>query len=128
MKTMVDNVCTLAIEASLVLGLHDIFCPSTVMNMDAAIVSSIAAESDESIAHREQLTRQCGALQAGLVICIAQLDHGLSSKPYIFQLKASLNFSLGFKQLKIKDDAPNDETPSTPQSAMSSDFEISTET
>jgi hypothetical protein len=80
MKTMVDNVCTVAIEAILVSELQDIFSPSAVMQMDEEFISSISTESEDTNAERERLTRQCAALQSGLDICRTQLGHWTLSK------------------------------------------------
>ena len=86
MKTMVDNVCTLVIEASLISAIETIFSPSTVIGMDDDKVSRIATESADSVSQRAQLTRQRLALQSGLAAFKAQLGHSALSGSFVFTL------------------------------------------
>jgi hypothetical protein len=51
-----------AIDACLLTKLTDIFSPTVVFNLDDATISRIAAESGESIAEREDLTRKLKVL------------------------------------------------------------------
>ena len=77
MKTMVDNVATLAVEATLVKGLDEIFSPLVVAELDQKTISILAAESAENLAQREQLSRQAAALTAGWEILQSQMKDGL---------------------------------------------------
>lgn len=127
MKTMVDNVCTLTIETILTSGLENLFSPSAVFQMSAATVSRIGAESADSVSQREELSRQCAALQSGLDIFKGQVGHGaLGTEPRtkISLDKLILTSRLGLTSLKIDDgNVVPDETPNSAQTPLSSGFE-----
>lgn len=69
MKILVDNVAAQVIEACLLATLSDTLSPTLILEMNAATVTAIAAEPEESQAEREQLTRKLGILYSGLDIC-----------------------------------------------------------
>ena len=69
MKVVVDNVAIYAIECCLVNAVSTLFTPSSVLQMDRELVSSIAAESQHNQSLREQTERKIEVLQAGLDIC-----------------------------------------------------------
>ncbi|KUJ13385.1 uncharacterized protein LY89DRAFT_672602 [Mollisia scopiformis] len=53
-----DNVALLAIQSSIVRGLPDIFCPTSVLSMDNATIKSLATEAEERILERDDITRK----------------------------------------------------------------------
>ena len=69
MKRLIDDIAIEAIEAKLISLLGDIFSPVAVSNMPAELVTSIAGESEESRALREQLTKQLDVLMKGSDTC-----------------------------------------------------------
>lgn len=69
MKVLVDNVAAQVIEACVLATLSEILSPTSILEMDSALVTAIAAEPMESQAEREQLTRKLGVLKSGLDIC-----------------------------------------------------------
>lgn len=75
MKVLVDNVATLAIEVCLSSRLSELLSPTSILEMDAASITAIAAEPEESQIEREQLTRKLEVLQSGLDICKRYVGH-----------------------------------------------------
>ncbi len=69
MKVFVDNVATQAVETCLLARLTDILSPTSILEMDATLITAIAGEPEESQAEREQLTRKLTVLKSGLEIC-----------------------------------------------------------
>ena len=69
MKVLVDNVATLAIQACLSSHLSELLSPSSIQEMNGELISTIAAESEENQAERDQLTRKLEVLRSGLDIC-----------------------------------------------------------
>lgn len=69
MERFVDDIAIEVIEAKLISSLHDIFSPITVTSMPADLVTSIAGESEENRAQREQLTKQLEVLMKGTETC-----------------------------------------------------------
>ncbi|RPA92076.1 hypothetical protein L873DRAFT_1750965 [Choiromyces venosus 120613-1] len=69
LKRFVDDIAIEVIEAKLISPLHNIFSPITVTSMPADLVISIAGESEESRAQREQLTKQLEVLMKGTETC-----------------------------------------------------------
>lgn len=69
MKRFVDDIAIEVIEAKLISPLHDIFSPITVTSMPAELVTSIAGESEENRAQREQLNKQLEVLMKGTETC-----------------------------------------------------------
>lgn len=53
-----------AIESCLLTKLTDVFNPTVVLNLDDATISRVAAESDESVAEREDLTKKLKVLDS----------------------------------------------------------------
>ena len=74
MKTMVDNVTVYAIEETLLTGISELFPPSFVLQMEEALVKTIAAESEHSQALREQTRKKLEVLEKGLGICRVHVD------------------------------------------------------
>jgi hypothetical protein len=64
LKTVIDTFGMYAIEAYLLAQLTDVFSPTVVLNLDDATISRIAAESDESVAEREDLTKKLKVLDS----------------------------------------------------------------
>ena len=75
LKTFVDNVAVRVIEAFLIGDIWNIFAPSDIMKMSDELVTSIAAESPESRALRQQLQRKLDTLRKGLEICQRYSSH-----------------------------------------------------
>jgi len=69
LKRFVDDIAIEVIEAKLMTPLGDIFSPVTVSDMAADIVASIAGESEENRALREQLSKQLNVLTQGSETC-----------------------------------------------------------
>jgi hypothetical protein len=69
MKTFVDNVAAQAVEASLLSGLSEILSPTSILEMGASLIASIAGEPEDSQVEREQLSRKLTVLRSGLDIC-----------------------------------------------------------
>lgn len=69
MKRFVDDIAIEVIEAKLVSQLNNIFSPVTVTSMAADLVNSIAGESEENRAQREQLAKQLDILMKGSETC-----------------------------------------------------------
>lgn len=64
-----DDIAIEVVEAKLISPLYDIFSPISVTSMPADLVASIAGESEENRAQREQLTRQLDVLMKGSETC-----------------------------------------------------------
>ena len=75
LKTFVDNIAVRVVEAFLIGEIWDIFAPSHVAQMPDELVTSLAAESPESRALRQQLQRKRDTLQKGLEICQKYSSH-----------------------------------------------------
>ena len=69
MKRFIDDIAIEVIEAKLVSQLGGIFSPITVTSMAADLVDSVAGESEENRAQREQLTKQLDVLIKGSETC-----------------------------------------------------------
>ncbi|OXV08191.1 hypothetical protein Egran_04046 [Elaphomyces granulatus] len=69
LKRFVDDIAIEVIEAKLISQLNSIFSPITVTSMAADLVDSIAGESEENRAQREQLTKQLDILMKGSETC-----------------------------------------------------------
>ena len=69
MERFVDDIAIEVIEAKLISPLHGIFSPITVASMPADLVTSIAGESEENRAQREQLNKQLEVLMKGIETC-----------------------------------------------------------
>jgi hypothetical protein len=66
MKSVVDNISVLAIEACLIKPLPTIFHPESVHGLDDNLVQRIAGESAESVAERIRLEERLDVLETGL--------------------------------------------------------------
>ena len=80
MKSFVDNVTILAVEACLIKDLGDIFRPVRVMQMTPELVEKIAAESQDNQIQREHLTRKKAVLASGLATCKRHVGLHIGSK------------------------------------------------
>jgi hypothetical protein len=69
LERFVDDIAVEVIEAKLMSQLGDIFSPVAVSDMSADLVTSIAGESDENRALREQLAKQLDVLMKGSDTC-----------------------------------------------------------
>ncbi|KAH8656617.1 P-loop containing nucleoside triphosphate hydrolase protein [Tricladium varicosporioides] len=69
LKRFVDDIAIEVIEAQLISPLYNIFSPVTVTSMPESLVLSIADESEEDRAQREQLNKQLEVLTKGIEIC-----------------------------------------------------------
>ncbi|KAH9205430.1 hypothetical protein DL95DRAFT_491127, partial [Leptodontidium sp. 2 PMI_412] len=69
LKRFVDDIAIEVIEAKLISPLYNIFFPITVASMPADLVTSIAGESEENRAQREQLNQQLEVLVKGIETC-----------------------------------------------------------
>ncbi|KAH9865889.1 hypothetical protein J1614_009476 [Plenodomus biglobosus] len=68
-KRFVDDIAVEAIDTNLISKLGGILSPTKVACLTAEVVTSVAGESDESLAKRNQLTNQLGVLVQGLETC-----------------------------------------------------------
>ena len=109
MKRFIDDIANDVIEAKLVLSLADIFTPVAVFAMSADLVTSIAGESEESRAQREQLTKQLDVLTKGSDTCKRFIGVRLLSK------KAATCFGSGLliSYVGTDDDATQSDTSSS---------------
>ena len=69
MKMFVDNVAVQCVENKLVSKLEDILSPARIIQMGGPLVGRIAAESSESQAQRDRLSRKLAVLKAGAGVC-----------------------------------------------------------
>ncbi|KAH7324040.1 interferon-induced GTP-binding protein Mx [Rhexocercosporidium sp. MPI-PUGE-AT-0058] len=69
LERFVDDIAIEVVEAKLISQLHDMFSPTTVISMPADLVTSIAGESEENRAQREQLNKQLEVLMKGIETC-----------------------------------------------------------
>jgi hypothetical protein len=69
LKRFIDDIAIEVIEAKLISALYDIFSPVAVISMPAALVTSVAGESEDNRAQREQLNRQLNVLMKGSETC-----------------------------------------------------------
>jgi hypothetical protein len=69
LKRFIDDIAIEVIEAKLISPLGSIFTPVAVSTMSADLVTSMAGESEESRAQREQLTKQLDVLTKGSDTC-----------------------------------------------------------
>lgn len=88
MKRFIDDIANEVIEAKLISPLGGIFTPVAVSAMSADLVTSMAGESEENRAQREQLTKQLDVLAKGSDTCKRFIGVRLLSKtgPYLFCL------------------------------------------
>jgi hypothetical protein len=69
LKRFTDDIAIEAIEAKLISHLGGIFSPVSLYDMSPDLVTSIAGESEENRALREQLTKQLDVLTKGSDTC-----------------------------------------------------------
>ena len=69
LKRFIDDIAIEVIEAKLISPLGSIFSPVGVSNMSDDFVTSMAGESEESRAQREQLVKQLDVLKKGSDTC-----------------------------------------------------------
>ena len=69
MKRFIDDIANEVIEEKLISPLGGIFTPITVSTMSADLVTSLAGESEEGRAQREQLDKQLDVLKKGSETC-----------------------------------------------------------
>lgn len=69
LERFVDDIAIEVIEAKLISPIYDIFSPMTVTSMPIDLVTSIAGESEENRAQREELNRQLDVLSKGFETC-----------------------------------------------------------
>lgn len=69
LKRFVDDIAVEAIETKIIAKLEDIFSPVKVSCLATDVVTSIAGESEESRARRNQLTNQLNVLIRGSETC-----------------------------------------------------------
>ncbi|KAE9380155.1 hypothetical protein N431DRAFT_498044 [Stipitochalara longipes BDJ] len=84
MNLFTDNVPTLAVQAPIIRGVPNIFCPTAVFSMDTEIVNRIAGESEEKIMERESILRRLATLEKGAQICkqyAKRPRHGIHHRP-----------------------------------------------
>ena len=88
MKRFIDDMAIEVVEAKLISPLAGIFTPVAVSTMSAELVTSMAGESEENRAQREQLTKQLDVLTKGSETCKRFIGVRLLSKisPYLFPL------------------------------------------
>ncbi len=93
MKRFIDDIAIEVIEAKLISPLGGIFTPVAVSIMSVDLVTSMAGESEENRAQREQLTKQLDVLTKGSDTCKRFIGLRLLSKtsPYLFYFSSCLN-------------------------------------
>ena len=69
MKQFVDDIAAYVVEQELMCGLRTIFSPVSVEDIENQEIRSIAGESDESRAYREELGQKYEVLSQCLQIC-----------------------------------------------------------
>lgn len=74
LKSFVDNVAILTVEACLMKDLGMVFSPISVMQMEENVVRRIASETRENQDQRELLTRKKTVLTLDLEICQRYVD------------------------------------------------------
>lgn len=80
MKRFVDSVAIEVIEQTLLAALSGILSPVAVVSMSPELIESIAGESKESRARRDELAKKIDALQKGLETCKSFVNSKLSGK------------------------------------------------
>ena len=80
MKRFIDDIVIEVIKAKLIFPLDDIFTPVAVSAMFVNLVTSIAGESEENHAQREQIIKQLDVLMQDFDICKHFIDVRLLSK------------------------------------------------
>ena len=91
MKTVVDNLSVLAVEKCLVEPLPDLLSPQTVVSLDDATVTSIAAETEESKLDRSRASHKLKVLESALIVLRSLDRHKTVGEsafifPYYFKL------------------------------------------
>jgi hypothetical protein len=69
MRLFMDNVPTLAIQATIIRKLPEVFCPTVVFDMEPELVTKIAREAEEKIFERAEILRKLKTLEDGARIC-----------------------------------------------------------
>lgn len=69
MKRFIDDIAIEVVETQLISPLGGIFTPVAVSVMSADLMTSMAGESEENRAQREQLTKQLDVLTKGSDTC-----------------------------------------------------------
>ena len=69
LKRFTDDVAIEVVEAKLVSPLHEIFSPISVVSMATDLVTSVAGESEDHRAQREQLLKQLDVLSKSFETC-----------------------------------------------------------
>ena len=93
MKRFIDDIANEVIEAKLISPLGEMFTPVAVSEMSADLVASMAGESEEHCAQREQLTKQLNVLTEGSKTCKRFIGFRLLGKldPCLIQSTACSN-------------------------------------
>ena len=92
MKRFIDDIAIEVVEAQLISPLGGIFTPVAVSAMSTDLVTSMAGESEENRAQREQLTKQLDVLTKGSDTCKRFIGVRLLSKtdPCLFDFNSCL--------------------------------------
>jgi hypothetical protein len=69
LERFIDDIAIEVVERELISKLEKIFSPLQVALMDTKICTTIAGESEETRARRNQLVSQLQTLEAGLFTC-----------------------------------------------------------
>jgi hypothetical protein len=69
MNQFIDNMAFYAVKAKVSFHLEKTFVPANVMSMPADAIKSLAGESEEAQAYREQVNKQLSTLFSGLDTC-----------------------------------------------------------
>jgi hypothetical protein len=89
MKTVVDDLSVLAVEKCLVKGLPDLLSPETIIGLDDATVTRIAAETEESRLERSRVTEKLKVLESTLVV-LRSLDRHKPACEFMSELQEEL--------------------------------------
>ena len=63
MKSIIDAFGLYVVEACLFAKLTDIFTPTSIFGLDDTTISRVAAESEEALAERDELTKKLKVLE-----------------------------------------------------------------
>ena len=91
MKSFIDGVAIHTIEYCLVAEMSNLFSPSSVLQMEEDLVSTIAAETQQNQTSREQTQRETEVLEKGLSICRMHMDRKTLSMLLPFPIRCKIS-------------------------------------
>lgn len=91
MKSFIDSVAIHAIEYCLVAEMSSLFSPSSVLQMEEDLLSTIAAETQQNQTLREQMQRETEVLEKGLSLCRMHMDRKALSMLLSFPIRCNIS-------------------------------------